>query len=299
MGDWNKTIEDCLVECLEDLKEYDFKRCKDKLSEFRYEDRSAIPRGHLEHANRIDTKNLLIKYYQNDTALNVLVQVLEAIQLMEPAYKLKKKGGQIGVALLLNSNFTTIAPDPVPVTSKVCFDIIGFFKTNRSLTYLNLRGKNLQDSGVKYLCEQLKRPNSNVQEMSLVECGLTSACCKDLRSVIITNRSLTKIELSNNKLHDNGIKCLCEGLRHPDCTLRELGLWSCDLTSGCCEDLRSVIITNRSLIKLDLNYNNLQDSGRKILFEGLRHPGCTLQELSLDGEGINIKDYQKKFGLKR
>ncbi|MEE6509220.1 hypothetical protein FKM82_024976 [Ascaphus truei] len=276
MGDWNKTIEDCLLECLEDLNQYDFQRCKDKLSDFRYEDRSVIPRGHLEHANRIDTKNLLIKFYQKDTALNVLVQVLEAIQLMGPAANLKMKGGQI-----------------------VCFDIIRSFRTNQSLTYLNLRGKALQDSGVKFLCGELKHPNSNVQEMSLVECGLTSACCEDLRSLIITNRSLTKIELSNNKLHDFGIKCLCEGLRHPDCTLRELGLWSCDLTSGCCEDLRSVIITNRSLIKLDLNYNNLQDSGRKIIFEGLRHPGCTLQELSLDGEGINIKDYQKKFGLKR
>ncbi|XP_040190202.1 NACHT, LRR and PYD domains-containing protein 3-like [Rana temporaria] len=56
----------------------------------------------------------------------------------------------------------------------------------------------------------------------LYGCGLTSSCCNYFHSLLITNRSLTRLHLSGNKLQDSGIKLLCEGLRHPDCTLQEL-----------------------------------------------------------------------------
>ncbi|CAI9613069.1 unnamed protein product [Staurois parvus] len=110
-------------------------------------------------------------------------------------------------------------------------------------------------------------------------CDLTSSCCDDLHSILITNPSLRILDLSKNDLQDSGIKRLCEGLRHPGCTLQELKLVGCDLTSSCCDDLRSILITNPSLTSLDLSKNDLQDSGMRHLCEGLRHPGCTLQEL--------------------
>uniref|UniRef100_A0A8C5WBJ6 NACHT domain-containing protein n=1 Tax=Leptobrachium leishanense TaxID=445787 RepID=A0A8C5WBJ6_9ANUR len=100
-------------------------------------------------------------------------------------------------------------------------------------------------------------------------CDLTSSCCEDLCSVITTNPSLIKLDLSHNNLQDSGVKHLCEGLHRPGCVLKELRLERCDLTSSCCEDLRSVITTNRSLIKLDLSHNALQDSGVKGLCEEL------------------------------
>ncbi|KAM4794941.1 ribonuclease inhibitor-like [Rhinophrynus dorsalis] len=113
----------------------------------------------------------------------------------------------------------------------------------------------------------------------LEECGLTSDICKDLRSVIITNRSLIRLDLRYNNLQDSGVKRLCDGLRHPDCTLQDLGLKRCSLTSSSCVELRSVIIKKRSLTRLDLSNNDLQDSGVKLLCDGLRHLHCTLQEL--------------------
>uniref|UniRef100_A0A8C5PPE1 NACHT domain-containing protein n=1 Tax=Leptobrachium leishanense TaxID=445787 RepID=A0A8C5PPE1_9ANUR len=119
-------------------------------------------------------------------------------------------------------------------------------------------------------------------------CDLTSSCCEDLCSVITTNPSLIKLDLSHNNLQDSGVKHLCEGLHRPGCVLKELRLERCDLTSSCCEDLRSVITTNRSLIKLDLSHNALQDSGVKGLCEGLRDPGSVLQELRLCGCGLTF-----------
>ncbi|CAH2326711.1 NACHT, LRR and PYD domains-containing 3-like [Pelobates cultripes] len=182
------------------------------------------------------------------------------------------------------------------LTSSCCEDLRSVIITNRSLTKLHLRGNYLQDSGLKFLCEGLRHPDCTLQELWLLGCGLTSSCCEDLHSVIIKNRSLTKMCLSDN-LQDSGLKCLCEGLRHPDCTLQELLLLGCGLTSSCCEDLRSVIIKNRSLTKLDLSGNTLQDSGLKLLCEGLRYPDCTLHELRLDGEDIRADEYRKENGL--
>uniref|UniRef100_A0A8C5PS23 NACHT domain-containing protein n=1 Tax=Leptobrachium leishanense TaxID=445787 RepID=A0A8C5PS23_9ANUR len=43
-------------------------------------------------------------------------------------------------------------------------------------------------------------------------CDLTSSCCEDLCSVITTNPSLIKLDLSHNNLQDSGVKHLCEGL---------------------------------------------------------------------------------------
>ncbi|PIO15710.1 hypothetical protein AB205_0019180, partial [Aquarana catesbeiana] len=60
---------------------------------------------------------------------------------------------------------------------------------------------------------------------------------------------------------------------------QEVGLRDCLLTPSCCDVLGSLLITKRSLISLDLSVNQLKDSGIKLLCEGLRDPGCTLQKL--------------------
>ncbi|KAM9308939.1 NACHT, LRR and PYD domains-containing protein 3-like [Gastrophryne carolinensis] len=172
------------------------------------------------------------------------------------------------------------------LTSSCCADLCSVITTNTSLTSLDLRENPLQDSGIKLLCEGLRHPGCVLQELGLRGCDLTSSCCADLCSVITTNTSLTSLDLSQNPLQDAGIKLLCEGLRHPGCVLQELRLEGCGLTSSCCADLCSVITTNTSLTSLDLSRNPLQDSGIKLLCEGLRHPGCVLQYLRLEGCGL-------------
>ncbi|XP_063814076.1 NACHT, LRR and PYD domains-containing protein 3-like [Pseudophryne corroboree] len=172
------------------------------------------------------------------------------------------------------------------LTSSCCDDLRSVITTNRSLTKLELIEYKLGDSGIKLLCEGLRHPACTLQDLKLLDCSLTSSCCKDLRSVIATNRSLIRLDLTWNALEDSGIKLLCKGLRHPACTLQDLRLHSCGLTSSCCAALRSVITTNRSLTRLNLSDNALRDSGNKLLCEGLRHPGCALQDLNLNSCGL-------------
>ncbi|KAM5141643.1 NACHT, LRR and PYD domains-containing protein 3-like isoform 2-T2 [Mantella aurantiaca] len=180
------------------------------------------------------------------------------------------------------SNIRALKFNHCGLTASSCHCICSFIRQNKMVTSLDLSNNHLRDPGIKILCEDLKNPACTLQKLRIWQCKLTSSCCDDLRSLLITNRSLTSLDLSTNGLRDSRIKLLCEGPKDPRCTLQDLTIKSCSLTPLSCDDLRSVLIANRSLIKLDLSMNSLEDSGVKLICEGLRHPDCALQELRFD-----------------
>ncbi|XP_073485493.1 NACHT, LRR and PYD domains-containing protein 12-like isoform X2 [Aquarana catesbeiana] len=104
----------------------------------------------------------------------------------------------------------------------------------------------------------LINPESKIEELGLIGCGLTSSCSNDLHSILITNPSLIKLDLSVNYLQDSGIKLLCDGLKDPSCTLQDLSLFGNNLTEGSSIHLASAIRNNQTLRKLDLSGNNLE-----------------------------------------
>uniref|UniRef100_A0A8D0C4A9 Uncharacterized protein n=1 Tax=Salvator merianae TaxID=96440 RepID=A0A8D0C4A9_SALMN len=57
----------------------------------------------------------------------------------------------------------------------------------------------------------------------LWNCKFTAASCRDICSVLSTNQSLRKLQLEGNELGDEGVKLLCEGLKHPKCGLKTIG----------------------------------------------------------------------------
>ncbi|XP_063805340.1 NACHT, LRR and PYD domains-containing protein 3-like isoform X2 [Pseudophryne corroboree] len=83
------TLGDKVLASLEDLKQYDFERFKDKLSDFFYEDIPPIPCGHLEKADYVATKNRLIDVYGKESVLDVTIRVLNLINLKGHAEKLE------------------------------------------------------------------------------------------------------------------------------------------------------------------------------------------------------------------
>ncbi|XP_073480049.1 NACHT, LRR and PYD domains-containing protein 3-like [Aquarana catesbeiana] len=125
----------------------------------------------------------------------------------------------------------------------------------------------------------LINPKSKIKSLGLRSCDLPYFCCDDLCSLLITNRSLVKLDLSQNNLQDSGFKLLCGGLQHPHCTLQELRVWQCKVTLSCCDDLRSVITKNQSLARLEVELNadeKMSESEVKQESEVFRNLGCFL-----------------------
>ncbi|KAM7086292.1 NACHT, LRR and PYD domains-containing protein 14 [Molossus nigricans] len=160
---------------------------------------------------------------------------------------------------------------------------------NKSLTHLDLGSNWLQDDGVKLLCDVFRHPSCNLQNLELMGCVLTSACCLDLASAVLYNTNLQSLDLGNNDLQDDGVKILCEALRHPNCNIQRLGLEYCGLTSLCCQYLSSTLSSNKRLIKINLTQNTLGCEGIMKLCEVLRSPECKLQVLGLCKEAFDEK----------
>ncbi|XP_077329303.1 NACHT, LRR and PYD domains-containing protein 3-like isoform X2 [Lithobates pipiens] len=145
----------------------------------------------------------------------------------------------------------------------------------------------------------LMNPESKIQELWLNRCGVTSSGWDDLQSILINNRSLTTLDLSDNNLEDSGIKLLCEGLRDPGCTLQSLSVWVCKGTLWSCDDLCSVISTNRTLTYLVITLEDdekMSESEVRRRCEVLRNAGFSVDRWSR-GWDVSIKRRRLEDGV--
>ncbi|XP_074076160.1 NACHT, LRR and PYD domains-containing protein 12-like [Macrotis lagotis] len=160
-----------------------------------------------------------------------------------------------------------------------CKNLAVALSTNRNLIELVLYRNALGNRGVKLLCQGLRHPNCQLQNLRLKRCRFSSAACHDISSALMTNQNLTRLDLSRNMLGAPGVKLLCEGLQHPKCRLQMLQLRRCQVDGAACRELSKVLSASQHLTELDLTGNALGDLGD--LCSGLSHPACKLQTLWL------------------
>ncbi|XP_056313566.1 NACHT, LRR and PYD domains-containing protein 12 [Danio aesculapii] len=150
------------------------------------------------------------------------------------------------------------------------------------LRQLSLNNNDLQDSGLELLSAGLKI--AKLEKLRLATCNLTGQSCKTMASSLQSETCLLKeLDLSNNDLQDSGVEMLSAGLKSPHCKLEILRLSICNLSDQSCATVASVLQSANSLRELNLSKNDLQDSGVKMLSDGLMSSLCDLEILRMSG----------------
>uniref|UniRef100_A0A3P9D5Y1 NOD2 winged helix domain-containing protein n=1 Tax=Maylandia zebra TaxID=106582 RepID=A0A3P9D5Y1_9CICH len=150
--------------------------------------------------------------------------------------------------------------------------------SEKDLEVFDLKNYSASEEAFLRLLPVVKNSNTAL----LGGCNLSERSCEALTSVLSSQSSnLRELDLSNNNLHDSGVKMLSTGLQSLCCTLETLRLRICGLSEMNCDYLAAVLKSNLShLRELDLSMNNLQDSEVKQLCGFLESPGCGLEILS-------------------
>ncbi|XP_047659461.1 NACHT, LRR and PYD domains-containing protein 12-like isoform X1 [Tachysurus fulvidraco] len=158
------------------------------------------------------------------------------------------------------------------LTENACENIASALQSaNSPLRELDLSNNDLQETGLKLLYEGLK--NCKLEILRLSNCKLTT-----LSALLLRNSSLRKLDLSYNNLQ-KGIDQL-SGLKSPNCKLDTLRISDCKLTAESCKSIGKALAKS-PLRELDLSCNDLQDTGMKLLSDGLMSSHCNLNILKL------------------
>ncbi|KAA0704455.1 Ribonuclease inhibitor [Triplophysa tibetana] len=193
--------------------------------------------------------------------------------------KLGDLNGQQLSALLMDSHsrLEKIKLNDCDPTENNYSALAAVLSCNTILKELDLNNSRLLDSGVKQLCEELKK--SELQRLKLNNCELTEESCSVLASVLGSDSSgLRELDLSNNHLQDSGVNLLSAGLQK-NSTLEILKLSGCSITEEGYKSLASALESNPSHLKeLDLTGNDPGESGVKLLTDV---PNCALKTLRL------------------
>uniref|UniRef100_H2L2S3 NACHT domain-containing protein n=1 Tax=Oryzias latipes TaxID=8090 RepID=H2L2S3_ORYLA len=117
----------------------------------------------------------------------------------------------------------TLRLEHCSLSAASCAALSSALKSSSSLVELDLSFNELQDSGVKDLCGLLESPHCSLRTLRLQMCRLSELSCAAVAAVLKPRPScLTHLDLSNNDLHDAGVKQLCSLLEAPPCSLDAL-----------------------------------------------------------------------------
>ncbi|KAL1249564.1 hypothetical protein QQF64_020569 [Cirrhinus molitorella] len=102
--------------------------------------------------------------------------------------------------------------------------------------------------------------NSGLEKLCLDSCELTADMCG-----LAGNLNLKELNLSNNKLKNEGVQLLCILLQEGSCAMNTLKLSNCGLTDSCCEYLASLLSCQCISVELDLSRNDISQQAEQFL----------------------------------
>nr|XP_055073075.1 protein NLRC5-like [Misgurnus anguillicaudatus] len=134
----------------------------------------------------------------------------------------------------------------------------------------------------------------------LNDCNLTDKGCSALANVLGSESCLKDLNMNNNKLKDEGVKLLCNGLKNTKCELEILRLSDCSIGEEGYIALYSAVRSNPShLIELDLSGNDPGESGVKLIYDLIHDQNCALKKVRLSDCSIGEEGYVALYSAMR
>ncbi|XP_064169521.1 uncharacterized protein LOC135242401 isoform X7 [Anguilla rostrata] len=179
--------------------------------------------------------------------------------------------------------------------------IVTFFQ--RLLTQTESRSQSIEKT-VQYIKERIRKEPSAERTINLFHClnelndnslvqeiqsslrsgklsdkKLEPDQCSALAFVLLMSEEILEFDLKTYNTLAAGHQRLLPVIRN----CRKAKLNNCELTQKCCNIVASALQSSNSPLRdLELRYNNLGDSGVKLLCAGLRSPNCKLRRLGLN-----------------
>lgn len=152
---------------------------------------------------------------------------------------------------------------------------------------LNMRNSVVTKPAEDYLFKCISNPDCYLTSLSLKYCFLSLEQICELSSALRFNKTLVKLDLSNNGLKSCTMKFLLDALLDNVC-LSELNLSSNFLDDSFARDLALVLENNLVLYKVDIGNNPIGPVGAQAILNVLLTSNETLG--SLGGDIFNVND---------
>ncbi|XP_066527914.1 protein NLRC3-like [Hoplias malabaricus] len=176
------------------------------------------------------------------------------------------------------------------LTKAICTSVAAVIASKSCLTrVLDLSYNNLQDTGVKWLCNGLRNQHCLLETLKLQFCDIKKDGCSAVVSALKANPThLRELDLSYNPIGNEALSKLLALL--PDCRLHTLRISGCNMTKEGCVFLESAINAKPCPLRnLDLSENSIGDLGVRVFSELLSKENCKIEKLCLEKCNITWK----------
>jgi Ran GTPase-activating protein (RanGAP) involved in mRNA processing and transport len=143
---------------------------------------------------------------------------------------------------------------------------------------LNLRNSTFTPNAVYYISTTLSSPNYYITALSFKFCFLSFDDLLMLSDGIKFNKTLVKLDLSNNCFKPCMTKFLFEALLD-NCSIADLNLSTNFLNDEFAVDLAHLLESNQQLHKVDISNNPIGPEGAKYLLESILAHNDSLESL--------------------